>query len=516
MKNLILFTLLMVNLLTFADENPSFNAVLNGFSITQPSAAPSKGKIVIRTVANRRTDVSEKILKEGRSETFLGYIRNGYGVPVGEFNVAKNSEISAKVRENITLALRNAGYEVVTSDPAAPVMDIFIFDLLYEGYGWFDFSIGLNIFMYPPDFSKRIFETKIRCNNISLVDSFSSIPIYPILMKSVIGNVVTNAEILFKQDEFNLSVKEGKPFMNTNIYLPKSKINKVDLKDITPETIFSANLFNNDFKNTDSLIGLPNLRIVNLQKNSITKADSLNSLNNLEFINLKNNKLKTVPILKDLKNLKYLSLSKNDLTNLAGIEQLTSLEWLDISENKKLTDISALKACKNLKGLLIYDCEKLTDFTPIAELDKLEILAASKNENLTPEQVNHFSKITTLRELYIGGLDDITTIPDLSLLKNLQILDISFSGISNTANFETIPNVREFYTWGNSKITDRIDGFEKLTSLELFYVDSPDTWSNPSEKFSPKTYEFLNNKKVYINGTLTADEYVKNYNSIVE
>lgn len=126
-------------------------------------------------------------------------------------------------------------------------------------------------------------------------------------------------------------------------------------------------------------------------------------INGLENIHITNSRYKNINAVKTLKGLSLSNYEKRDMseafcssildtlsifqskiTALEGIQKSQKMQCLYLYYNRSLQDISALRKVKTtLKALRIENCPKINDFSPLGELENLELLELSGSNELS-------------------------------------------------------------------------------------------------------------------------------------
>ena len=165
-----------------------------------------------------------------------------------------------------------------------------------------------------------------------------------------------------------------------------------------------------------------------------------------EVLSLKDNKLTAVQVgdFSHLSSLKVLTLSENDIKALPignndtapgifkGIEKLEELDMRDnLLEPAGIYDqnlnLSSFHGLSNLK-ILDLGKNKLSEIPPLYPLPSVEVLRLDFNEMPKLElPIDSISHLSTLKQLHMRGCLLEKDIPDLSLLANLEVLDLSYN-----------------------------------------------------------------------------------------
>ncbi|XP_052198429.1 receptor-like protein 13 [Diospyros lotus] len=228
-------------------------------------------------------------------------------------------------------------------------------------------------------------------------------------------------------------------YFNASLFLPFKEIKTLEL---------SGNALVDWVENEgfEKLSTLTNLEVLDLSSNWI------NNSKILEFIG-------GIPSLKSL-NLEYNSFGSSvDLTSFKKFSTLTNLEVLDLSFNwidnseilEFISGISSLKSL-NLGGCL--SSVNFTSFEKLSMLINLEVLDLSYNSINNSKILEFIGGISSLKSLNLqdnslGSSANLTSFEKLSILINLEVLDLSYNSINN------------------SKILEFIGGISSLKSLNL-------------------------------------------------
>lgn len=143
------------------------------------------------------------------------------------------------------------------------------------------------------------------------------------------------------------------------------------------------------------------------------------TLSKLRVLRLSFSGDKDLKFLKSLKSLAKLEVADSPLESMAGIENLDHLEKVEIFISPKLTDISSLAKCKNLKYLYVDKTKRLTDFSPLAGSKSIENLNL-----LTPiDSVDFVPRMKSLKDFFCHEIisNDLSPLLQAKSLKHLEI-----------------------------------------------------------------------------------------------
>ena len=256
------------------------------------------------------------------------------------------------------------------------------------------------------------------------------------------------------------------------------------------------NLSNIEFASIPkSIFSLGKLQVLDLSwnKNIVELSPSIAELKNLEELNLESNALTDIPDeIGGLKKLKKVSLSYNKLTAFpAAILKLEELESLEIG-NQQIAELPKnLKGLANLKYLELKSAgiKELSD--SIGDLKSLESLDLERNDIVSiSESIGNCKSLSTLilannrllktlpdgiselkklEFLQLYHCERLESLPSISALKNLKVLDISYSLIPELPRtvfeLESLVELKLFQL----PIKELSPEIKKLTNLE--YLD---------------------------------------------
>jgi internalin A len=246
-----------------------------------------------------------------------------------------------------------------------------------------------------------------------------------------------------------------------------SDYNSDELRHMT--NLHTLNLYGNSITDLTPLMGLENLRVLNLTDNPIytdqvealqrSLSDCSITHNAIEFIVIKGYRIR--------KDETELDLSKMNLkdADIQPLSQLTNLRYLWLNNND-ISDITPLTGLTKLKYLNLRENTRNSDLWPLNGLRDLERLDLSENY-IT--EVWPVSSLSNLKELYLGG-NGISDVASLGVLSNLKKLELhNNQHISDITNFAGLKNL-ESLSLSNNNISDLSSLFQltNLKSLSLY------------------------------------------------
>ena len=147
--------------------------------------------------------------------------------------------------------------------------------------------------------------------------------------------------------------------------------------------------------------------------------------------------------------LKRLHLDGENLTSLDPLSACILIEKIEIYRATRISDLSPLRACKNLTRLLI-DGSQVTDLAPLSLLLLLEVLSVQKGIGLPSiSDLSPLSSCSRLRELCLGGNKDIEDLLPLSHCKDLMELRIDrCTGIVDLTPLSSLSGLQKLFARG--------------------------------------------------------------------
>lgn len=265
--------------------------------------------------------------------------------------------------------------------------------------------------------------------------------------------------------------------------------NTIKIKVEAMPEITALNLSGNNTRKITNLSGIENfnyLTELDLNTNNISDISKIAQLSNLTNLNLSKNAITDITPLASNVNLKRLILNNNTISNIESICSLP-LEELDVSSNSistveniqklsgklKILDISLNTGLSNINDVIVTSLEKLN-----VSNTAITSLAYSTNSS----KLHNCRKLIDLRlancKLIDSSLlfakEDVLVEEDKTekraILRNIQILDLSGTGVSSFSNLKTITSLRELYLQNNG--ISNLSGIYELDSLEYINLNN--------------------------------------------
>lgn len=238
-------------------------------------------------------------------------------------------------------------------------------------------------------------------------------------------------------------------------YAKASHETPFDMAPLTElKSLVEVNFYSTHITNTQAMSGLSKLRKASFYMSAIDSIDFLKGTPELRELNLYGtaHSFKNYEPLLGLKKLRKLNIYMNKQATdelLAPLTALISLEDISMQNCNKVTTLSFLANCKNLRTINANWCRKLSDISALANMDMLRVVNIPKCQvssisvlqgmkylerlDISETDVSDISALKGCDSLYDLNISD-TEITDISILKNcpsLRLLDINYTEIKD-------------------------------------------------------------------------------------
>ena len=337
-------------------------------------------------------------------------------------------------------------------------------------------------------FLTELIELSLSINQIININCFNQLINVKklILSRNKITNVKSLANLI-NLKELNLDGNLIKDFyyINENSFqsleILNLNYNRIEnIKNITRLTQLSKlYLAANQIKDIDSISNLNKLIKIDLSKNFIKNFKELEKLINLNNINL--DEMNIIESINFNSKLTTVSLSNNQLTNLINFNGYYLEDLFLISNSFKRIGNNDICGFKRLQ-LLFLNYNQLENVDCLEELNQMQFLSLSNNkiknvdtilnnlDQLLFLDISH-NKIENIRisnekilEKLVAHNNQISNIIDISKLKALTDLDLSFNKITNIDSIGNLSKLEGLYLNGNTEL-ECIDSLSNLDSL---------------------------------------------------
>ncbi|KAF2617989.1 hypothetical protein F2Q68_00041469, partial [Brassica cretica] len=247
---------------------------------------------------------------------------------------------------------------------------------------------------------------------------------------------------------------------------------------------------------------ISSLKLLLLNGNKLTGSlpPELGNLRNLNRLQVDENNItgSVPPAFGNMTSIKHLHLNNNTLTGEIPVElsKLNNLAHLHLNNNTLTGEIPVELSKLNNLAHLILDNNNLTGSLPqeLARLPSFTILQMDNNNfdgSEIPEAYRRFSRLVRL-SLRNCGLQG--SIPDLSSIKNLSFLDLSWNNLTGTIPESKLSDNMTTIELSYNNLTGSIpQSFSELYSLQLLSLENNSlSGSVPTAIWENKSFE--NNK----------------------
>ena len=201
-------------------------------------------------------------------------------------------------------------------------------------------------------------------------------------------------------------------------------------------------------------------------------------------LNLTGKKVSDITLLKQCKNLKQLYLNNTDISDISPLSQLTNMKVLYLS-NTKISNIPTLDNMTNLTELWLGN-NQISDISSLSHLTNLTTLSLYNNQI---GDISHLAGLTNLTklDLRINQISDISPLSELASLKQLQLsktkiidieplknltnlvlLDLNNTGVNDLTPIKALDKLTSLYA--SSTQIDNIHATKKFTNLGLLGI----------------------------------------------
>ncbi|CAH8382794.1 unnamed protein product [Eruca vesicaria subsp. sativa] len=244
------------------------------------------------------------------------------------------------------------------------------------------------------------------------------------------------------------------------------------------------------------------LEILNVMWNNITGRIPLEigKISSLKLLLLNGNKLtgSLPPELGNLRNLNRLQVDENNITGSVPLTfgNMTSIKHLHFNNNTLNGEIPVELSKLNNLAHLILDNNNLTGSLPqeLARLPSLTILQMDNNNFNGSEIPEAYGRFSSLVKLSLRNCGLQGSIPDLSSIKNLSYLDLSWNKLTGTIPETKLSANMTTIELSYNNLTGSIpQSFSELDSLQLLSLENNSlSGSVPTAIWENKSFE--NNK----------------------
>ncbi len=170
------------------------------------------------------------------------------------------------------------------------------------------------------------------------------------------------------------------------------------------------------------------------------------------------------------------------IKDISALQYFKNLQSLDLSYHQ-IEDLAPLAGMKNLFALYYFDARSVKDFSALSELTGMMDLIIS-SDSFTNADMQRLVGMTKMEMLWIQGGKELTDISIVTNFKNLQRLNIEFSGVTDLSPAAGLTSLVEVSLRG-SDVSD-VSPLKDLVNLKSLYLeDCPVTDYSPLADIYP-------------------------------
>lgn len=249
-------------------------------------------------------------------------------------------------------------------------------------------------------------------------------------------------------------------------------LSNTNVADLSPLTklinLRKLNLGHTRVADIGPMSGLINLEQLDLEKTKVTDISPLAGLVKLGQLSLGNTKVADISPLAGLERLSGLFLGSTHVTDISPLTELANLRWLGL-ENTPVSDVAPLIGIANLTGLFLNNTQ-LSDISPLSEAPQLEYLTLGH----TP--ISDLTPLTKLNQLYYLSLEHtpVSDVTPLAKLVSLRRLNLDHTQVSDVAPLAQLIHLLELSLIGTHVIdTSPLNEIEHLKIIGLSTKEKP-------------------------------------------
>ncbi len=240
------------------------------------------------------------------------------------------------------------------------------------------------------------------------------------------------------------------------------------------------------------LSGLTEMRKMDLSKTRIRSLEGIESMDKLEVLILEDNRIKDLEPVKGLKNLNHLQIDNTLITSLDPLSELDNLRVLSCN-NTLITSLMPLGVLPNLETvysdntlmvssdakefitqhprvLVVYGTESLRGWWGnLSKPWKIVLMKEADLTRINPSR-EEMARVANITEINVTGIEEITSLEPVKILKNLKELRFASTGVSSLSPLRGLLEL-EFVDASNTMVNE-LYSLEKLPKLTRLGIDN--------------------------------------------
>lgn len=260
-------------------------------------------------------------------------------------------------------------------------------------------------------------------NNCGIVDSdfdnliISNDSVYSL---SVNDNSITNLNILIPISEH---IKE--------LYIDNNPVSDISALENLNLNVLSLN--STGLSDVSPLAKITNLRELYINDNNIETLTPLNNCEGIQIISVNNNKLSNLSGLEHSLKLAEVYAQSNNINSLEGLENATILSTVNLNDNI-LIDVSVLSKSKETLTNLYVDNNKISDISCLSECANIKLLHINNNYISSLEALSEYAVLENIS----AKNNSLISAKGLEKATNIIYADLSNNAISDTSALTNI------------------------------------------------------------------------------
>ncbi len=155
------------------------------------------------------------------------------------------------------------------------------------------------------------------------------------------------------------------------------------------------------------------------------------------------------------------------IKDISALQYFKNLQSLDLSYHQ-IEDLAPLAGMKNLFALYYFDAGSVKDFSALSELTGMMDLIIT-SDSFSNADMQRLAGMTKMELLWIQGGKELTDISVVTNFKNLQRLNIEFSGVTDLSPVAGLKSLVEVSLRG-SDVSD-VSPLKDLVNLKSLYLE---------------------------------------------
>jgi internalin A len=216
------------------------------------------------------------------------------------------------------------------------------------------------------------------------------------------------------------------------------------------------------------LSGLENLQVLNLGGTHITDVSFVKNLKKLQIFNIRYTDVKDISTVGELPDLRdFVMMGCEKISDLSPLANCKELRLVDAQDALILTDISFVKHTPKIENLMFDFCPIKT-MEPLKEAYTLKFVSFESSSHYIPNITESFRNLTNLQYLNLRK-NQIQNVEPLKNLTKLIILNVGFNKFTDVSPLRDMTEIRRLYIDENPGVVD-ISSLNNYPNINLMDV----------------------------------------------